>query len=172
MVADRILTLDDGTDLKWDWRSPMTNVEAINSLQQLTLLLDNVQTSERAGIWEWVSGSTGEFTVKAVKRLLYSDYEAVNSFIMDWCHWIPAKCNIHAWRMEIDKIPTEEALRKRNIQLEDSLCPLCRSDDETTEHLFISCFISSTVWNGVSLWCKIPNIFAFSIKDLLECHTV
>ncbi|MFS7923415.1 putative reverse transcriptase zinc-binding domain-containing protein [Helianthus anomalus] len=72
----------------------------------------------------------------------------------------------------MDRIPTRVALRKRNIQIEDSLCPLCRSEDENTDHLFISCFIASNVWNGISTWCKIPNIFVFSIRDLLECHTV
>ncbi|MFS7909276.1 putative reverse transcriptase zinc-binding domain-containing protein [Helianthus anomalus] len=74
--------------------------------------------------------------------------------------------------MEMDRIPTRDALRKRNINIEDSLCPLCRSEDESTEHVFTSCFIASTVWNGISSWCKIPSIFAFSIRDLLEYHTV
>ncbi|KAJ0914113.1 hypothetical protein HanPSC8_Chr06g0234961 [Helianthus annuus] len=41
---------------------------------------------------------------------------------------------------------------------------------ETTEHLFISCSVASTVWIGVSSWCKITNIFAFSISDLLGIH--
>ncbi|XP_035843936.1 uncharacterized protein LOC118490414 [Helianthus annuus] len=72
-----------------------------------------------------------------------------------------------SWRMEMDKFPTGEALRKRNIMIEDSTCPLCGSDEETSEHLFISCSIAFIVWNGVSSWCKIPNIFVFSITDLL-----
>ncbi|XP_022031565.1 uncharacterized protein LOC110932546 [Helianthus annuus] len=143
---------------------------AWNSFQQLILLLENVQLADRNDKWEWTSSSSGEFSVKVVKRLLYSDLEAVNCYVMDWCQWTPAKCNTHAWRTEMDKIPTGEALRKRNIQIEDTLCPLCRLDEETTDHLFISCYIASSVWNGVSAWYKIPNIFAFSIKDLLGMH--
>ncbi|MFS8028122.1 hypothetical protein Hanom_Chr16g01506751 [Helianthus anomalus] len=42
--------------------------------------------------------------------------------------------------------------------------------DETVDHIFISCGFTSTIWALVSLWCKIPDIFAFSIKDLLELH--
>ncbi|XP_022041955.1 uncharacterized protein LOC110944608 [Helianthus annuus] len=120
--------------------------------------------------WEWPAVSNGDFTVKNIKRLLYLDQEAADCFVMDWCQWTPAKCNIHAWCMERGKIPTGVALLKRNIHVEDTLCPLCMSDDETTEHLFLSCFIASNIWNGVSAWCKVPNIFAFSIKDLLDFH--
>ncbi|XP_022020207.1 uncharacterized protein LOC110920297 [Helianthus annuus] len=104
--------------------------------------------------------------------MLYSDHEVVNGFVMDWCRWTPAKCNIHVWRMEMDRIPTRDALRKRNIIIEDSLCPLCRSEEENTEHIFTSCFIASTVWNGINSWCKIPSILAFSTRDLLDFHTV
>ncbi|XP_022042267.1 uncharacterized protein LOC110944931 [Helianthus annuus] len=86
---------------------------------------------------------------------------------MDWCNWLPAKVNIHAWRMEMNKVPTAEALKKRNIGIGDSSCPLCNAEEEMTDHLFIACYIASTVWNGVSSWCKIPIIFAFSLQDLL-----
>ncbi|XP_022031724.1 uncharacterized protein LOC110932776 [Helianthus annuus] len=72
--------------------------------------------------------------------------------------------------MEMNKIATGEALRKRNISVEDATCPLCESDEETSEHLFISCYVASNIWNGVSSWCKIPNIFAFSLSDLLRIH--
>ncbi|XP_021995223.1 uncharacterized protein LOC110892365 [Helianthus annuus] len=59
--------------------------------------------------------------------------------------------------MELDRIATGEALRKRNIQVGDSLCRMCGSDEESVYHLFIAC-------------CKIPSIFAFSIKDPLDVH--
>ncbi|XP_022023438.1 uncharacterized protein LOC110923684 [Helianthus annuus] len=89
---------------------------------------------------------------------------------MDWCKWIPAKCNINGWRMEMDRIPTSESLKKRDVQIGDSLCPMCNSVEETSEHLFIACHVASIVWNEINLWCKIPNIFAFSLKDLLGIH--
>ncbi|XP_021991787.1 uncharacterized protein LOC110888575 [Helianthus annuus] len=120
--------------------------------------------------WIWLSESDGSFSVKAVKRLLKKDDSQEDCFIMDWCSWVPAKVNIHAWRMEMDKIPSVEALKKRNVNIGNSSCPVCQTEDETTEHLFITCHVASVVWNGISAWCKIPNIFAFSLKDLLVTY--
>ncbi|KAJ0680603.1 putative reverse transcriptase zinc-binding domain-containing protein [Helianthus annuus] len=89
---------------------------------------------------------------------------------MEWCKWVPTKVNIHSWRMEMGKIATGVALKNRNVQLGEPLCPLCGSDDESVDHLFIACQAASVIWNGISSWCKIPNIFAFSIKDLLGIY--
>ncbi|KAJ0779037.1 putative reverse transcriptase zinc-binding domain-containing protein [Helianthus annuus] len=89
---------------------------------------------------------------------------------MELCKWVPSKCNIHAWRLEMDRLPTKEALRKRNVPVGDISYPFCGSDDESAENLFIACFVASNVWNGISSWCRIPNIFAFTIKDLLDIH--
>ncbi|XP_021985967.1 uncharacterized protein LOC110882195 [Helianthus annuus] len=82
------------------------------------------------------------------------------------------KCNIFAWRSEINRIPTGVALRNRNIPIVDVSCPLCNSGDETVDHLFTACVVASTVWQFVSSWCIIPSIFAFSFKDLLEIHSL
>ncbi|XP_022041729.2 uncharacterized protein LOC110944375 [Helianthus annuus] len=97
-----------------------------------------------------------------------ADQEAGNRFVLDWCRWVPAKVNIHVWRAELDRLPTGEALLKRNILIEESECPFCGAEVESSEHLFISCSTAAFVWQGVSSWCKIPNIFAFSISDLLS----
>ncbi|XP_021995203.1 uncharacterized protein LOC110892342 [Helianthus annuus] len=63
-----------------------------------------------------------------------------------------------------------DTLKKRNIDRGDQTCVLCGDCDETVEHLFTSCSLSSMVWSIISSWCKIPVIWAFSVKDLLESH--
>ncbi|XP_021986391.1 uncharacterized protein LOC110882759 [Helianthus annuus] len=50
------------------------------------------------------------------------------------------------------------------------LCALCGEGIESVDHLFTACNISMSVWNRLSGWIKIPPIFAFSFKDLLEVH--
>ncbi|KAJ0620843.1 hypothetical protein HanIR_Chr01g0001991 [Helianthus annuus] len=52
----------------------------------------------------------------------------------------------------------------------DVSCPLCNFGDESVDHLFTSCFVAAAVWQFISTWCKRPNIFAFSYKDLQELH--
>ncbi|XP_022030829.1 uncharacterized protein LOC110931756 [Helianthus annuus] len=138
------------------WRSEMDRIPTAEALKKR-----NVQ---------WLPDPKGEFSVKAVKKLLFEEAGQGIIFTMEWCNWIPAKVDFHMWRSEMDRIPTAEALKKRNVQVSDSSCMLCNSAEETTEHIFIACQAATIVWNGISTWCKIPNIFAFSIKDLLGIH--
>ena len=68
------------------------------------------------------------------------------------------------------RIPTASALRHRNIHIVDVSCVLCGSADESVDHLFTGCIFATRLWQHVSSWCRVPNIFAFSFKDLLEVH--
>ncbi|XP_022024548.1 uncharacterized protein LOC110924877 [Helianthus annuus] len=70
----------------------------------------------------------------------------------------------------MSRIPTTDALSRRGIDIGDGLCPLCSSEEESTDHLLTSCVVAVILWQKISLWCRIPPIFAFSIKDLLEIH--
>ncbi|XP_022032859.1 uncharacterized protein LOC110933968 [Helianthus annuus] len=129
-------------------------------------MLEGVQVSADADQWSWFPDSNGEFTVKSVKKLLLEEAGLRNDSVMEWCKWLPAKVNIHVWRSMSESIPTGEAHKKRNVLVGDSSCLLCNSADETAEHLFTACFTAATVWNGITSWCKISNIIAFSVKDL------
>ncbi|KAM0047357.1 putative reverse transcriptase zinc-binding domain-containing protein [Helianthus debilis subsp. tardiflorus] len=75
-----------------------------------------------------------------------------------------------AWRAELDRLPTRCALLRRNINVATDLCPLCGDFPETAEHLFVNCGFAQAVWHVVSQWCKIPPIYAFGIRDILEIH--
>ncbi|XP_021986639.1 uncharacterized protein LOC110883101 [Helianthus annuus] len=121
--------------------------------------------------WIWSPQKDGSFLVKAVESLLSSDRNLGSNFVLEWCGWIPDKCNIRIWRAEMEKIPTKLALRKRNVLSGDPSCPLCCSADESAEHIFTACSVSAAVWNGISIWCKIPFIYVFLIKDLLGFHS-
>ncbi|KAM0044066.1 putative RNA-directed DNA polymerase [Helianthus debilis subsp. tardiflorus] len=169
-VADIMVGHGAGPTFNWAWRSPAQGTESVDNLQQLCSLLADVSLVDSNDKWSWLADPKGVFSVKSAKRLMFSVYDPVSWFVLEWCRWVPSKCNIHVWRMEMDRIPTCEALRKRNIAIEDSSCPLCNSAEETVEHVFIACRVAAILWNGVSSWCKIAQVFAFSIKDLLTFH--
>ncbi|KAJ0468860.1 hypothetical protein HanIR_Chr14g0701441 [Helianthus annuus] len=38
------------------------------------------------------------------------------------------------------------------------------------EHLFCSCYDVAALWGHICNWCRIPNFFIFSFKDLIEVH--
>ncbi|KAJ0495253.1 putative reverse transcriptase zinc-binding domain-containing protein [Helianthus annuus] len=73
--------------------------------------------------------------------------------------------------MNLNRVPTVDNLLKRNIGVSDLSCQLCNSSDESVYHSFIACYIASLVWNGISVWCKIPPIFAFSTQDLFSIYS-
>ncbi|XP_035846003.1 uncharacterized protein LOC110941011 isoform X1 [Helianthus annuus] len=171
-VADRIKVLNGEVLFNWSWNSDLSSEGLGNSLDQLLGALTGMQITSGKDNWKWTSDPDGCFSVKNVKRLLKKDYAANRRFVVEWCSRLPSKVNIHGWRLEMNKVPTAEALMYRNIEVNDPSYPLCSPEIETADHLFIACFIASTVWNGVSTtWCKIPQIFAFSLQDLLSIYS-
>ncbi|KAJ0535877.1 hypothetical protein HanIR_Chr09g0435371 [Helianthus annuus] len=46
---------------------------------------------------------------------------------------------------------------------------LHEGEDEVC-HLFTGCFAANVLWNYVSKWCRVPQIFAFSVQDLLVSY--
>ncbi|XP_076917527.1 uncharacterized protein LOC143577631 [Bidens hawaiensis] len=73
-----------------------------------------------------------------------------NNYIMKWSKWVPAKCNIHAWRAEMDRIPTRGALERRNISVSDNVCALFTVRDHLELHKSIKLGdIENEVFHGV-----------------------
>ncbi|XP_022004376.1 uncharacterized protein LOC110901927 [Helianthus annuus] len=126
--------------------------------------------NERGDKWIWKGSRDGMFSVGSVKKELQLSNHHVGFYAHEWCNWIPAKCNIFAWRAEMERLPTRVELRKRKINFENELCVFCGAQEETANHLFTGCAIAAGVWQAVSTWCGIPHIFAFTVKDLLEMH--
>ncbi|XP_076881447.1 uncharacterized protein LOC143529564 [Bidens hawaiensis] len=68
------------------------------------------------------------------------------------------------------RIPTWEALKQRNIRIMDSVCVIREIGIESVDHITTGCLVAAVVWEHVSRWCKIPPIFGFSVRDLLELY--
>ncbi|XP_021991508.1 uncharacterized protein LOC110888284 [Helianthus annuus] len=68
------------------------------------------------------------------------------------------------------KIPTGIALRGRNIEIEEVTCPLCKTSDETINHLFTSCIVVSRIWHQISIWCKVVSFIVYTVRELLDLH--
>ena len=90
--------------------------------------------------------------------------------MLNWCKWVPIKCNVFAWRAALGGIPTSVSLRKRHVPVADIGCQICGHGKDSIEHLFTSCIVAAVLWQGISQWCKVSSIFAFSFDDLLELH--
>ncbi|KAJ0806046.1 putative reverse transcriptase zinc-binding domain-containing protein [Helianthus annuus] len=155
----------------WLHRRPITWYESLRMHRAFLMhMVTSVNLSDRKDGWIWKGDQSGGFSVSSVKRFLEGSVVSDSSFRLEWCKWVPIKCNIFVWRAEQGRIPTSDELRKRSVAVGDGLCPFCRSEEESASHLFTSCFMATILWQKISSWCPLPPIFAFSVRDLLEYH--
>ncbi|KAJ0457634.1 putative reverse transcriptase zinc-binding domain-containing protein [Helianthus annuus] len=77
-----------------------------------------------------------------------------------------------AWRGNLDRLAMKVNLRRRGVDISSILCPFCDEYEETVDHLFTSCSVTNMVWLGFGDWCKIPPIFSFEFKDIMEIHNL
>jgi len=76
------------------------------------------------------------------------------------------KIDFFCWTLAHNSILTRDNLRRRAME-GPSWCNLCKSEEETADHLFLSCPFASEVWKGVLLLNSdnfelprnIPNLF-------------
>ncbi|PWA83317.1 RNA-directed DNA polymerase, eukaryota [Artemisia annua] len=171
-VKDRLIVSGGCTSVKWKWKHrPAEPVEMAQLVLLDRLVVESsIVLSSRSDRWLWSGNADGMFSVAEVKKFLLSGVDASNNFVMDWCKWVPIKCNVFAWRAALGGIPTSVSLLKRHVLVADIGCQICGHGDESIEHLFTSCLVASVLWQGISQWCKVPNIYAFSFGDLLELH--
>ncbi|XP_021986654.1 uncharacterized protein LOC110883123 [Helianthus annuus] len=162
-VRDRLMGV-------WLWKHDLDRVEEIMEWSVLSADLALVSLNNECDSWKWLGDSSGLFSVSSVRQLLEKSVASDSDFVMDWCSWIPIKCNVLAWRADLDRIPTADALRRRRIVIGDGLYPLCRSEEESVDHLFTSCIVTSVIWQKVSRWCRTAPVFVFSFRDLLNLH--
>ncbi|XP_021991841.1 uncharacterized protein LOC110888633 [Helianthus annuus] len=154
----------------WRWsRNLISDVER-SEWSDFLSLLNPLKLSCSEDKWCWIGGSASMFSVAAVKCFLRSNVDFSSNYVFKWSKWVPKKVNILAWRAQMGRIATVDALARRNCFNGDESCVLCGDGQETADHLFRSCAVASEVWFLVSRWCKISPIFAFSLEDLLEVH--
>ncbi|XP_021979494.1 uncharacterized protein LOC110875605 [Helianthus annuus] len=124
----------------WQWSSQPVSEEELKEWKECCEVLSMVNLSNSKDAWLWNGDSQNGFSVKAVKSALIKD------------------------RGILDRLPTRINLRRRNVIISSSMCPFC----ESAEHLFTACSVALRVWPAFSDWCKIPPLYLFEFKDILD----
>ncbi|KAJ0860888.1 hypothetical protein HanRHA438_Chr13g0628531 [Helianthus annuus] len=47
---------------------------------------------------------------------------------------------------------------------------LCGESEEDSNHLFTSCSTAEILWQKISAWCSIPQVYAYNVRDLLQVY--
>ncbi|KAK6156676.1 hypothetical protein DH2020_010924 [Rehmannia glutinosa] len=135
--------------------------------------------------WYWLHNKNGKFSVKSAYHTimhtpsLSDDFEDPGSTSSGprpvwkklWKLKIPARILHFTWRILTNSLPTPENLIRRHLPC-DPLCPLCKSADVTTIHLFFLCPLTQQIWNLSGIQQPVHHFkqpsLALWIRDLIE----
>ncbi|XP_076887303.1 uncharacterized protein LOC143537409 [Bidens hawaiensis] len=155
---------------RWDWSRQPIGPILVEEFRDLLTVSQHVLLESGFDKTIWCGDPSGAFSVRNFKRILVDKMLVRPASIFDWNNWIPKKVGFVAWRAMLNRLPTLDALARRNISINSLVCPACGSEEESVDHVFISCVIAQKVWCLISQWCKVPSIYAFSVRDLVELH--
>ena len=69
-----------------------------------------------------------------------------------WSKFVVPKHDVIAWLVVQNRLPTKDKLKSWGMEVKAE-CELCRSADETRDHLFYDCNYSQQHWNEVLSLC-------------------
>ncbi|XP_057793258.1 uncharacterized protein LOC131009871 [Salvia miltiorrhiza] len=110
--------------------------------------------------WKWKADVSGAFSVKtAYKSLSNAARPSIpSSDGFDW-HQVwktPAsfKAVLTAWKVLKQRMATCDNLQRRHVPISysEAMCTLCKSNQESIEHLFFECQRAVEVWNEILVW--------------------
>ncbi|XP_076939627.1 uncharacterized protein LOC143608493 [Bidens hawaiensis] len=147
VVADRLFMLDGWICGKWDWsREPMGSDE-LEEFQGLLCLCKDVRIGADKVVWG--RDSLDGFSVRNIKDLVFVNTYTAPTFVFEWNCLVPKKVVLW-WRSALARLPTFDALVKRNILVNSKMCPFCGDIEESVEHIFISCGLAQSLWSVIS----------------------
>lgn len=93
----------------------------------------------------WRLSNSGQYSAKSTYEgfflgsMLFRPYERI------WKTWAPNKCRFFLWLVAHNRCWTTDRLTRRGLPHPDQ-CPLCDQEDESINHLLVSCVFSRHFW--------------------------
>nr|GEW38236.1 RNA-directed DNA polymerase, eukaryota [Tanacetum cinerariifolium] len=112
-------------------------------------IIHEVEMFKFRGIALALEGS-GEFTITSVRKMIDDFMLPDVSSKTRWIKAVPIKVNVHAWKVELDGLPTRLNISRRGIDIESILCPMCGKAVESTSHIFFTCQMSKEILRKIS----------------------
>ena len=164
-------------DMDWEWnflwRRPLFDNEIDSAINFLREVGGKSIQQQQTDVWEWLGDPSGNYSTHSAYNLIWE--EIAGGQQEEWCVelWkikIPSKIAIFAWRLCRDRLPTKENLCRRQMQIQDLLCPFCRGAVEDESHLFIHCIKIQPIWWESMSWMNIKGALPFSPKQHFLQH--
>lgn len=120
--------------LKFTW-----NADVVQAILSLPLGDQDIR-------W-WQSEPAGTCSFKALYKHLLPRHEGPSlPWRLIWKMDIPSKLQMFRYRLLLNKLPTRSTLARWSLSI-DPLCPICRQDEETVDHIFAQSSFAKKVWD-------------------------
>jgi hypothetical protein len=151
----------------WVWRRRLLAWEE-DSVRECILLLHNIVLQENVSdTWRWQLDPVHGYTVREAYRLLTTNDQVDISMVDDvWHRFIPTKVSLFVWCLLLNRLPTKDnLLRRRIVQVDDTVCAYGCGEPESASHLFLECHVPNTVWLYVRQWIGIPTVLPCQVRE-------
>ena len=164
-------------DNGWEWNFTLRRLCFDDEIDSAAVFLNKIQDMilphQGPDVWEWTANSTGQYTANSAYKVLMEGAAAVTQedcFAKLWSIKVPSKIAIFAWRLIRDRLPTRHKLQRRQVQVADTSCPLCRVEEENAGHLFFHCSKIQPLWWEAMSWINIKGAAPLTPKMNFNQH--
>ncbi|XP_028242225.1 uncharacterized protein LOC114420560 [Glycine soja] len=158
-----------------EWRRPLFDNEVDAAVRFMDDISQIQIQNQITDCWIWKPETTGQYSTKSAYYLLQEATvgDTLDEALEDlWKLKIPAKAQIFAWRLIKDRLPTKANMRRRQIQMNDIICPFCRSKEEEASHLFFYCPKTQPLWWESLSWIQTNGVFSISPRQHFMQQTI
>ncbi|KAL0393384.1 UNVERIFIED_CONTAM: hypothetical protein Sradi_2561200 [Sesamum radiatum] len=130
------------------WKDKSWDTDKLNEFlpPQLIHKISQVPfNDERIDLPHWKLSGDGTFTIKSTWNSIRQARTTLQLFKEIWCPFITPTMSIFLWRLLNDKIPVDQRIQSKGIQLA-SKCTCC-NNIETLSHVFLDGPEISKVWD-------------------------
>jgi hypothetical protein len=134
---------------------------AYHQFQEVVLLLQQNQISDKNDVWSYVWGD--KYTSASFYKLIHAHIKVPSIYKWLWKSSCIMKTKVFAWLLLSDRLNTKDLLQRRhwnvNAGTHCELCPGRHYEDRA--HLFFDCMFSVRVWNYLQIpWVSNDSIQA------------
>ena len=93
--------------------------------------------------WSWEAN--GQFSVRSAYAAGFWGREVISTANLTWKSRAPLQCRFFTWLAMKDRCWTSDRLARRGLPHQDA-CPFYDQEEETTNHILLTCVFARTTW--------------------------
>lgn len=167
-IAEMLILWKDRVDSIW--RRKLRGWE-YGSAATLGSIIQSLSTSNQKDLLIW-QGNKNVWRTRNFYHLLVNKNRSAGPWMIIWQIKVPHRIKNFLWKVGHNILPVRSFIASR-IRDIDVSCPLCKSEIESSFHLFWECSIVQNIWKKIWTWwnVQIPPTLDKSafLKSLLLC---